>query len=210
MGTDADSQCRPQLLLDARTSGWKMQIAVLIGSAAPPGRTHAVASVLAERLTSRGSAAPVIDLREIAFEPADGRPLDAHDATIRDAVATLHGAAAVVVVSPVYRATYTGVLKNFLDIVPLDALRDRPIGLAVVGASPHHYLGVDLGLRAVWAWFGALAAPTSVYVTGTDFDDRKQLHAGAAAQLDGLAETVVSMARSLAGARSAPPPLASR
>jgi NAD(P)H-dependent FMN reductase len=39
-----------------------------------------------------------------------------------------------------------------------------------MGATDHHHLGADWQLRAVLAWFGALVAPTSVYLTSADFD----------------------------------------
>ena len=73
--------------------------------------------------------------------------------------------------SPVYRASFTGALKNLLDLTPLETLRAKPIGIVAMGASLHHYLGVDWQLRAVLAWFGALVAPTSVYLESAHFKD---------------------------------------
>jgi hypothetical protein len=64
-------------------------------------------------------------------------------------------ARAVVFAAPVYRASYPGVLKNLLDLLPVEALRAKPVGILAMGASAHHYLGVDTHLRAVLAWFGA-------------------------------------------------------
>ena len=80
-------------------------------------------------------------------------------------------AEAVLIGAPVYRASYPGVLKNLLDTTPVEALQAKPVGIVAMGGSPHHYLGVDWQLREVLTWFGALVAPTSVYITGGDFKD---------------------------------------
>ena len=73
--------------------------------------------------------------------------------------------------APVYRASFPGVLKNLLDITPVEALQNKPVGILAMGGSAHHYLAIDTQLRAVLGWFGALVAPTSVYVTGSDFKE---------------------------------------
>ena len=40
-----------------------------------------------------------------------------------------------------------------------------------MGATNHHYLGVDWHLRDVLTWFGAIVVPTSVYLSSSDFVD---------------------------------------
>ena len=77
------------------------------------------------------------------------------------AVAAIDASAGVVFGSPVYRASIPGVLKNLIDHLSVESLRDKPVALIVVGARPHHYLGVDRHMRDILAWFGALALPTS-------------------------------------------------
>jgi hypothetical protein len=66
-------------------------------------------------------------------------------------------------------------------------LQNKPVGVAM-GGSPHHYLAVDTQLRQVLAWFGALVAPTSVYITGGDFRDGRLASDAARADLAGSAE----------------------
>lgn len=186
-----------------------MNIVVLVGSATPPGRTQTMAGALADALRGHaGVTADLIDLVDVAFEAADGRPVEKHHRTIADAVGKIAQAQGLVIASPVYRATYTGVLKNFLDIVPFEALRDKPVGLAVLAASQHHYLGVDAALRSIVAWYGALAAPTSVYLTSSDFDEQKQLTARARGELGALAATMATLATKLGGATFGPTPIA--
>src|SRR5205814_9579154 len=113
----------------------------------------------------------LLNLAETPVEICDGRPIKNYDEATRDAIARIGGAAAVLIGAPVYRATYPGVLKNLLDIAPVESLQGKPVGIVAMGGSPHHFLGVDLQLREVLSWFGALLAPTSVCLIGSDFRD---------------------------------------
>src|SRR4029077_12954212 len=94
---------------------------------------------------------------------------------------------------PVYRASFPGVLKNLLDITPVEALQNKPVGIVAMGGSPHHYLAVDSQLRAVLAWFGALVAPTGVYVTGGDFRDGQLASDSARSDLIALTGTLMTL-----------------
>ena len=118
---------------------------------------------------------------------------------------------AVLLASPVYRGTFTGALKNLLDHLPVEALAGKPVGIVSMGATQHHYLGIDWHLRDVLAWFGALVAPTSVYLASSDFHEGRPSEA---AQADLVAlVTVLARLREIAPAAGqwlGPKPLAAR
>jgi NAD(P)H-dependent FMN reductase len=184
---------------------------MIVGAATPPGRLAAAVDVAAESARASGDVAvDILNLAETAVEVCDGRPLDAYGAATRHAVARITGAAAVLVAAPVYRASYPGVLKNLFDIAPVEALQNKPVGIVAMGGSPHHYLAVDAQLRGVLAWFGALVAPTAIYLTGGDFRDGKLAAEGARADLTALTLTLVTLARRLDPAKLGPLPLAAR
>jgi FMN reductase len=184
------------------------RLLMIVGAATPPGRLAAAVAFAAE--TASGTAeVDILNLAETPVEICDGRPLDKYDASTRQAVERIIGAAAVLIAAPVYRASYPGVLKNLLDIAPVEALQAKPIGIVAMGGSPHHFLGVDWQLREVLTWFGALVAPTSVYITGSDFKDGKLASEGAQRDLAALAATLVTLAR-LDRASLGPTPLAAR
>lgn len=185
------------------------RVTVIIGAATPPGRLHAAATALADHLRAEGAVVVFVDLSAVRVEVADGRPDDDYDDATRAAVQAVAAADAVVVASPVYRASIPGVLKNLLDLVPVKALEAKPVGIVAMGGSAHHYLGVDRHLRDVLSWFGALVAPTSVYLTGGDFDAGAPTQ-GAVATLRELAVTVLALADRLAGVALGPEPLAKR
>jgi FMN reductase len=185
---------------------------VLIGAATPPGRLAAALGVAADAARSRHPelGVDILNLADAAIEICDGRPLDAYGATTRDAVARLSGAGAVLIGAPVYRASFPGVLKNLLDITPVEALQNKPIGIVAMGGSPHHFLGVDWQLRQVLTWFGALTAPTSVYLTSGDFRDGQLASETARGDLAVLTETLVGLSRGVDRAALGPLPLAAK
>jgi FMN reductase len=188
------------------------RFAIVIGQATPPGRLSRAAEALAGEIRRlRGDAhVDVIDLSATPLEICDGRRLEDYGAVTRAAVETIQRAPAVVLCSPVYRASFPGVLKNALDLLPVEALRDKPVGIVAMGASDHHYLGVDGQLRCVLAWFGALPLPTSLYLTGADFTEDRELSPEARQALGALASSLLDLTRRVLGASFGPPPLAAR
>jgi FMN reductase len=78
-----------------------------------------------------------------------------------------------------------------------------------MGGSAHHFLGVDWQLREVLTWFGALVAPTSVYLTGRDFKDGTLAAESAQTDLAALTDTLIALSRHDRAALG-PKPLAAR
>ena len=101
-------------------------------------------------------------------------------------------------------------LKNLLDITPVEALQNKPVGIVAMGGSPHHYLAVDTQLRAVLAWFGALVTPTGVYLTGADFKEGQLASEAARNDLAALTADADHAGERLDPASLGPPPLAAK
>jgi FMN reductase len=184
---------------------------LLVGAATPPGRLAAAIAVAAEAARSGGGVAvDILNLAEVLVEICDGRALEAYGEATRQAVARIAAAGAVLIGAPVYRASFPGVLKNLLDITPVEALQNKPVGIVAMGASPHHYLAVDSQLRAVLAWFGALVAPTGIYLTGGDFRDGQLASDSARNDLAALTGTLITLMRRLDPGSLGPAPLAAK
>jgi FMN reductase len=189
-----------------------MKLVLVVGAATPPGRLNQAVEHLAAALAARGAAieTEIITLAARRVEICDGRALEDYDAATRATVAAIAAADGVLLAAPVYRASFPGVLKNLLDILPVEALRDKPVAIVAMGGSPHHYLAVDSHLRLVLAWFGAIALPNSVYLTGRDFAEGRLASEAAATDLAALGEALASFAAAVSGKRFGPVPLAAR
>jgi FMN reductase len=186
------------------------KLLMIVGAATPPGRLAAAIAMAADAAGTSGTAAEILNLAETAIEICDGRALEAYGTVTRDAVARIAAAGAVLIGAPVYRASFPGVLKNLLDITPVEALQNKPVGIVAMGGSPHHYLAVDNQLRQVLAWFGALVAPTSIYLTGGDFRDGRLAADAARNDLVALTGTLVTLAQLLDPGALGPLPLAAK
>ena len=184
------------------------RVLAVVGAVTPPGRLDAAVRFAADRAAEQPAvAATVLSLGEHRVSFADGRALDRYPDDTARVVGAIAEADAVLLASPVYRASFTGALKNLLDLTPVEALRAKPVGIVAMGATLHHYLGVDWHLRAVLAWFGALVAPTSVYLESAHFQDGKLADAGARGALADLVTTLLAMA-AYPRDNLGPPPLA--
>jgi FMN reductase len=75
----------------------------------------------------------------------------------------------VVVATPVYKASYSGVLKTFLDILPQTAFRGKTLLPIMSGGSPGHLLAIDYALKPVLAALGATDVLQGVYTVDTQF-----------------------------------------
>jgi FMN reductase len=183
---------------------------MVVGAATPPGRLAAAIAFAAESARTGDVAVDILNLADAPVEICDGRALEAYGEATRQAVARIAAAGAVLIGAPVYRASFPGVLKNLLDITPVEALQNKPVGIVAMGGSPHHYLAVDSQLRPVMAWFGALVAPTAVYLTSADFRDGKLASDAARSDLAALVSTLVTLARRLDPETLGPAPLAAK
>ena len=88
---------------------------------------------------------------------------------VEAALSAVEQADVLVVATPVYRGSYTGLFKHFFDFIDQDALVDTPVLLAATGGSDRHALMIDHQLRPLFSFFQARTLPLGVYATDRDF-----------------------------------------
>lgn len=140
------------------------RVAVVVGNPKPSSRTLSAAVHVARELTGREPDL-VVDLAELG-----ARLLDWSDEEVGRLVADVGDAELVVVASPTYKATYTGLLKLFLDRF---AGGTGLTGVAVplmLGAGPTHALAPELSLRPLLTELGAVVPVRALYVLDAQHD----------------------------------------
>ncbi len=188
------------------------KLVAILGSVTPPGRLLTATRWMldAARDETNDLETHLINLADCRVAFADGRPPEQYGDDTASVVQRVRDADCAIVASPVYRGSFTGALKNLLDHLPIESLMGKPVGIVAMGATAHHYLGVDWHLRDVLAWFGAVVLPTSVYITSADFVEG-QPGQSAKQDLTSLAQAVLKMHEVLpAGNLLGPRPLAAR
>ncbi|MFF0225943.1 FMN reductase [Streptomyces sp. NPDC004629] len=147
-----------------------MKLVVVSAGLSVPSSTR----LLADRLAAAtGRHAPadvqVVEVRELAVEIAhnltNGFPARALSGAL-DAVARADG---LIVVTPVFTASYSGLFKSFFDVLDKDALAGKPVLIAATGGTARHSLVLEHALRPLFAYLRAVVVPTAVYAASEDW-----------------------------------------
>lgn len=142
------------------------RIVSLLGSPSPRSRSAALLAQLEARLAAAFDDEASID--RIALRELPAAALLAGDAAepqIAAAVAALRDARLVLVATPIYKASYSGLLKAFLDLLPQDALRGKTVVPLATGGSVAHLLALDYALKPVLGALGAHDIRAPIFAT---------------------------------------------
>lgn len=151
-------------------------IAVITAGLSTPSSTRQLADMLGDAtvaaITARGESGEVkvIEVRDLARDLADAFTVGGLSSEALDeARRTVASADAVIAVSPVFKASYSGLFKMFIDSLDDDALRSVPTVLGATAGTARHSLAVDHALRPLFSYMGAMVAPTGVFAATDDF-----------------------------------------
>jgi FMN reductase len=147
-----------------------MSTTVLVGNPKPRSRTFAAANLVAERLTG---AAPDLTLDLTTFGAA---LLDWSDEKVKDAITVVQNSDLIIVASPTYKATYTGVLKLFLDRISGGALAGVTAVPLMLGGHWRHSLAPELLLKPVLVELGATCPTRGLFLLDSDYTDSDELN----------------------------------
>jgi FMN reductase len=149
-------------------------IGVVVGNPKPGSRTLAVADAVA---TAAAEAAGLAGDERVTFDLADLGPdlFDWSSVRVREAVDAVRVCALAVVASPTYKASYTGLLKAFLDWFSTTDLEGVTVVPVMVGAGMQHALAVEVHLRPVLVELGATLPSRGLYVTESQLPDLQEV-----------------------------------
>lgn len=143
-------------------------ILILTGSPSARSRTSALAQHVGDELALDGHDVTLMPLREL---PAQALlAADTADPDIAAAVRQVIAADALVVATPIYKASYSGLLKVFLDLLPQSALQGKVVLPLATGGTVAHLLAIDYSLRPVLVSLGARHITTGRFVLDTHID----------------------------------------
>lgn len=155
---------------------WPQSVVTVVGNPKPGSRTALVAGSVAELLASElGSPYRTDELIDLAaFAPAifqgDAAPEESR-AALDSAIDLASAASVLVLVTPVYKGSYTGLLKSFLDVLPHQALAGSVVVPVTVAKAATHRLLADQHLRPVLAELGASVPAPPVALEERDLED---------------------------------------
>lgn len=160
----------------------------LSGNLDRPSKTRAlVQTAVAQAVTRFEAVGAVFDLADFGPSLGNARRVDDLASTARSALEVILSADALIVASPVYKGSYTGLFKHLIDLIDPLALLGKPVLLAASGGGDRHALVIEHQLRPLFGFFEAQTLPTGVYASDRDFTDGQP---SSAALADRLARAV--------------------
>ena len=180
------------------------RIVVVSAGLSVPSSTRLLADMLGEQaveaLQERGQEAEmeVVELRPLAHALADHLLTGFPSGELVAALDKVRRADGLVVVTPVFSASYSGLFKTFFDVLELGVLDGKPVLVAATAGTARHSLVLDHALRPLFSYLHAVVVPTGVFAASEDFG------AAAGSGTGDLAKRVNRAANELAALVSGP------
>lgn len=136
-----------------------------------------------------------INVRDLDIVLCDGRDPALYENDTKTLIDKIVAADALILGTPVYRGSYTGILKNVFDVLPNDALVGKSVGIVVTGSTQHHYLAIEHEIKPLLGFFHAHALPGGVYLTREHFNDSVLVDEGAIERIKQLSAAIVQFVK---------------
>ncbi|MCF1512145.1 FMN reductase [Streptomyces glomeratus] len=147
-----------------------MKLVVVSAGLSVPSSTRLLADRLAAAVERQVPVeVRVVELRDLAVEIAHNFTNGFPGRALAAALEAVTEADGLVVVTPVFSASYSGLFKSFFDVLDKDALAGKPVLVAATGGSARHSLVLDHALRPLFSYLRAVVVPTGVYAASEDW-----------------------------------------
>ncbi|GGQ61977.1 CE1759 family FMN reductase [Couchioplanes azureus] len=111
----------------------------------------------------------VVELRDLAHDLMNHMLTGFPPAPLREVLDALAAADALIAVTPVFHASYSGLFKSFFDVLDKDVLDGKPVLIAATGGSARHSLALEHAVRPMFAYLRAVTVPTAVFAAPEDW-----------------------------------------
>jgi FMN reductase len=168
------------------TNSSLLNVVIVCGNPKVNSRTLGVAEEVARQAASSVGRDNNVSTHIIDLGNLGGRLFDFSCDAVKAEVAAVAAADLAIIASPTYKATYTGLLKSFLDWFGQTGMADVVAVPVMVGGSAIHALAPEVFLRPLLVEVGAIVPTRGLFILDSE--------------LDGLTETVNAWAGGAAGA----------
>ena len=142
-----------------------MSVILISGSPSPTSSGARLLHHIGERLGSQGHQCSRLQLRDLpAAALLHG---DSTEPAIARALAQVAASDAIVIATPIYQASFAGILKCFLDLLPQEGLDGKLVLPVATGGSQSHLLALDYALRPVLSALAARFILPSIYAASS-------------------------------------------
>ncbi|MEY9849684.1 FMN reductase [Streptacidiphilus sp. MAP5-3] len=174
-------------------------LTVVSAGLSQPSSTRLLADRLTEAVRSRLAAdgrevvVDHVELRELAHPIADNLVTGFPGEALRHAIDSVTEADALIAVTPIFSASYSGLFKSFFDVLEQGALAGKPTLLGATGGTARHSLALDHAMRPLFAYLRAVVQPTAVFAASEDWGSADEN--GLRQRIDRAADELASVLR---------------
>lgn len=149
------------------------RIVVVSAGLSNPSSTRLLADRLAAATAEALEEAELthVELRDLAHDLTDHLLTGFPSPALATALAAVRDADGLVVVTPVFSASYSGLFKTFFDVLEARTLEGTPVLIGATAGTARHSLVLDHALRPLFAYLRAIVVPTGVFAATHDFGD---------------------------------------
>jgi FMN reductase len=147
-----------------------LKLVGFVGNLRRPSRSRALVEIIARQAAGqRQVETQIFDLPDAG--PGLGAAFSRSELTPSAAavIEAVEKADALIVGTPVYKGSYTGLFKHLIDFIDPDALAGKPVVLTATGGGLRHALVLEHQLRPLFGFFTAQTLPIGVYASDQDF-----------------------------------------
>jgi len=159
------------------------KVVIISGSPNPGSRLEGITNYVEGKLTAQSISYHHIQVASLPAEDLIHARFDSP--AIVEAAALVDAADIVIIASPVYKASFTGVLKTFLDLLPQKGLSGKFVTPLFIGGTIAHLLAIDYSLKPILSSLNAKNFGSSVYAIDSQI---ARVDAGAFELVDELKE----------------------
>jgi FMN reductase len=147
-----------------------VKVIALVGNPNPGGRTTRVAEAVAGAVAAGAGGAGAVEVETVELATVAPHLFEWGNEEVAALTARVAEADVIVAACPTYKATFTGLLKAFLDNYGNDGLAGCRAVPVMVGAAPNHALAPEVHLRPLLVELGASVPSRGLYVLESDVD----------------------------------------
>ena len=147
------------------------RIVVISAGLSDPSSTRLLADLLGEATSAAlgDASVEVVELRRLAHAVTDALLTGFPAGELAAAVEAVAQADALIVVTPVFSASYSGLFKMFFDVLEPGTLEGKPVLIAATAGTARHSLVLEHALRPLFTYLHAMVVPTAVFAASEDW-----------------------------------------
>ena len=140
-------------------------------------KTLVVINKVLEEIKKRNPEVEVqlLDLKQYDVQFCDGRPTEEYTRDTAKVIDMISSADGYIIGTPIFQGSFSGALKNLIDLVPPSVFHHKVMGFAATGGNNLHYLVIENQLKPIAGYLKTFVAPSYIFAQNKQFDSLNRM-----------------------------------